>query len=109
MVSQTGDMPFTVLMDNVLNGKIRIPDFQRAVVWDGEDVETLLDSVIQEYPIGLLLLWESCDNLKERDPLDLKLQQNSKMPKLWLLDGQQRLISLVGSFSNKLILGKKKC
>jgi hypothetical protein len=77
------------------------------MVWDAEGVETLLDSVVQEYPIGLLLLWESYDNLKERDPLDLKLPQNSKIPKLWLLDGQQRLVSLSGAFTNRLKLGKK--
>ena len=107
MATTTGEQSFLSLMDELIQGTIRIPEFQRAFVWTAEDVELLLDSVMHEYPIGLFLIWKSKDSLKEKDPLGLKLKPRTDSEiKHWLLDGQQRLISLVGAFNNNLRLGR---
>lgn len=57
---------------------VRIPRFQRPLVWSQEKRESLIKSVLQGFPIGTLLLWQ--------DPAD---------PSSFLLvDGQQRSATL---------------
>jgi hypothetical protein len=103
------DLP--TLTEYILTGQIRIPEFQRPIIWQAEDVENVLDSVNEGYPIGFFLFWTSRENLKERTPhpLQLKLRKIKKNEtKLWLLDGQQRATAIIGSFTDNLFLGKGK-
>lgn len=96
------------LEENIVDGYIRIPEFQRPIVWQSDAVEELLDSIVEAYPIGFFLIWESIEELNERNPFHLDLQKRQKgQTKLWLLDGQQRTVALVGSFTDKLYLGRK--
>lgn len=98
-------IPFTTLLDEIKSGEIRIPEFQRASVWSSEDVETLLDSIKEEYPIGIFLIWQTKESMKERDPLNLNLPVLPEGAiRKYLLDGQQRTIALVGSFIGNLPL-----
>lgn len=58
--------------------QVRIPSFQRPLVWNQSKREALIKSVLEGFPIGSLLLW--------RDPQD---------PESYLLvDGQQRSATL---------------
>lgn len=103
------DLP--TLTEYVLTGQIRIPEFQRPIIWQAEDVEDVLDSINEGYPIGFFLFWTSRENLRERTPhpLHLKLRKLKKNEnKLWLLDGQQRATAITGSFTDNLFLGKGK-
>jgi hypothetical protein len=103
------DLP--TLNEYILTGQIRIPEFQRSIIWQAEDVENVLDSINEGYPIGFFLFWTSRESLKERtpQPLQLKLRKIKKNEaKLWLLDGQQRATALIGSFTDNLFLGKGK-
>ena len=82
------------LVRDVLSGYIRIPDFQRKFHWRWEDVNRLMDSIVRGYPIGSLLLWERPapeDTLKIGA---LEIEAPSLDEALWVIDGQQRLISL---------------
>jgi hypothetical protein len=87
-------------MDDVFNGKIVLPDFQRSFIWEPEDVRELLVSVLGDYFIGSILLLEQ---LKDESIFALRLiegleKANSKaeiqsIVKI-LLDGQQRISAL---------------
>ncbi len=103
------DLP--TLNEYILRGQIRIPEFQRPIIWNAEAVENLLDSINEGYPVGFFLFWTSHESLKERTPHPLQL----KLPKIkqgeekyWLLDGQQRATAIIGSFTDNLYLGKGK-
>lgn len=37
---------------------LRIPTIQRQFVWDSEDVRDLIDSIVNGYPVGAIIIWE---------------------------------------------------
>jgi len=98
------------LIQDFGEGNIGIPEIQRDVVWDSEQVKGLVDSINQGYPCGSLILWEP----RERDaglvrsmlrPERLQQFQN-RLPQYFLLDGQQRLTSLASVLLERSILRK---
>lgn len=98
------------LISQIKKGIIRIPDFQRDYVWAIDDVDDLLKSVWEGYPLGSILFWRTQEKLQERDPLDLKLPEpQHKAEKLYLLDGQQRLVTLYSLLVKGFVeIGKRK-
>lgn len=87
------------LVAAALEERIRIPQFQRPLRWQWEDVRRLFDSIIKGYPIGNLLLWkrlapEANVNL---GALHFKARQFDEG--WWVVDGQQRLTSLANALS----------
>ncbi|MEU6014495.1 DUF262 domain-containing protein [Streptomyces sp. NPDC047515] len=91
--------PITSLASRVLNGDIVLPKFQRAFVWTPQQILYLLDSVRRNYPIGSLLMWRTTAKLAsghEIAGLDT-VPQHEGAPVHYVLDGQQRLASLVGA------------
>lgn len=91
--------PLEDIVGEVLEGRVRIPDFQRRFKWQWEDVRRLFDSIVRGYPIGSLLLWSR--PAKEADlvlgALELKAPESEEA--LWVVDGQQRLTSLANALS----------
>ena len=87
------------LLALVREGKVRVPRFQRPLRWTGKDVERLFDSIYKGYPVGTLLFWvrEAEAEHVRLGPvtIDAPAQQEAN----WVVDGQQRLTSLVGSFA----------
>lgn len=47
------------LVERIVAGKIRVPRFQRPFVWRQPDLLQLLDSVLQGFPIGSILIWDT--------------------------------------------------
>lgn len=47
------------LLKRIEDGDIKIPAFQRAFVWNQGQVIELLDSIVNDFPIGSVLLWNS--------------------------------------------------
>lgn len=92
------------LLNNAAIGAVVIPDFQRDFVWERKQIEELLNSVINNYFIGSLLLLESSiDNLRFAPRFIRGVDQNvigSQKPTTlkYVLDGQQRITSLFYSF-----------
>lgn len=100
---------FASLISDIKKGNIRIPNFQRKYIWQPDQVLELLDSVWNGYPIGSILVWETTEKLDEHNPLKLRLEELSKgKRKQYLLDGQQRLVTLYEVIHNILELGKKR-
>ncbi|MFV2196694.1 DUF262 domain-containing protein [Nocardiopsis sp. LOL_012] len=80
-------------------GRVRIPQFQRSYRWDARDAERLFDSILRGYPIGNLLLWRKPAPAAIVNFGELRLQVPAARDALWVVDGQQRLTTLVGALS----------
>jgi hypothetical protein len=97
-----------------------LPAIQREFVWPTSKIENLFDSLLREYPIGTLLLWEIEDpaihkefafyglirDFDVRKPHNAAVGLENKRRITAVLDGQQRitalLIGLLGSHREKL-------
>lgn len=95
------------LVRRINDGDIKVPAFQRGYVWKQEQIIDLLESVVSEFPIGSILLWEvtSGDKLKSaRNIAGYKSPDKpDEYPIHYVLDGQQRLSSIFAVFSDKLV------
>ncbi len=92
-------VPMARLADRVLTGEIVLPKYQRAFVWGSQQVLELLDSVLRDYPIGSLLLWETTEQLASEQTvagLAVEPPRPGRMIR-YILDGQQRLASVLGA------------
>lgn len=92
------------VLDQVLDGRIRVPEFQRGFVWDPDRVSYLMDSIYKGYPFGSVLLWRTKEQLKHErklGPFELP-EKDPDLPVDYLLDGQQRITSIFGVFQNSL-------
>ena len=94
----TTQKPVTDLVREFADGDLAIPEIQRDFVWKPEQVKKLIGSIFSQFPCGSLIFWEP----REKDahlvksmirPERLK-QYDGKLPKYFLLDGQQRLTAL---------------
>ena len=86
------------LVEQAYEGKICLPNFQRDFVWTREEVADLVRSIVRGYFIGSLLLLR-CDPANPPfTPVYLrgaKPSYQEPRPELLVLDGQQRLSSLI--------------
>jgi uncharacterized protein with ParB-like and HNH nuclease domain len=91
------------LINRINSGDIRIPAFQRAYVWKQNQILDLLDSIVKNYPIGSVLLWNTVERLKHtRNIAGYKIPDNAiEYPVNYVLDGQQRISSIYATFSDK--------
>ncbi|MFC3838278.1 GmrSD restriction endonuclease domain-containing protein [Paracoccus rhizosphaerae] len=55
---------YSTLINNIENGEVKIPQFQRDFVWTIQRSAALLDSVIKGYPIGTFIFWVTKDSLR---------------------------------------------
>jgi hypothetical protein len=78
-------------------GRIRVPPFQRAFKWEREDVEKLIDSVWRGYPIGTFLLWSKKGPAGPVKLGDLTFEVHEQGDAWFVVDGQQRIVSLVST------------
>src|SRR5205814_5361043 len=93
------------LVDDFESGSIAIPEIQREVVWDGDQVKSLIDSIDKGFPCGCLIFWEP----RERDKNLVRTmirpermaQFDGKTPRYFLLDGQQRVTALASVTLNR--------
>ena len=84
------------LMKRAKEGRLRVPRFQREYVWRRLDIVDLFDSIARQYPIGTLFLWGAQPVPSSRPSIG-PLRLPDYKGETWLvLDGQQRLTTLVG-------------
>lgn len=73
-----------------------IPSIQRDFVWEVDQVRELVESIISNYPIGSIILWETSGVVPASKLYDGDGQKvEKKAEKRYVIDGQQRLTSLV--------------
>lgn len=87
----TTSIPVSALIENIDLGKIGLPELQRPFVWPNVNVRNLLDSLYRGYPAGFLLFWETGAEAGLRG---IGTKNQTAVPKLAIVDGQQRLTSL---------------
>ena len=86
------------LVEQAHEGKVCLPNFQRDFVWTREEVADLVRSIVRGYFIGSLLLLRCDANNPPFAPIFLRgsnPQRREPRPELLVLDGQQRLSSLI--------------
>ena len=95
------------LLQKFESKEIRLPELQRKYVWKKTQIKQLLDSIYKDYPTGSILLWETDKEVIERDSA-VTLQTKSEFSKKYLLlDGQQRLTSLLAVLNGNTIKVRK--
>ncbi|MFD3734776.1 DUF262 domain-containing protein [Streptomyces sp. NPDC058632] len=87
------------LVEWALSGRIRIPRFQRSYRWEASDSERLFDSILRGYPIGNLLMWRKPAPAAEITLGELRFDAPERSDALWVVDGQQRLTTLIGALT----------
>ncbi|HIE10875.1 MAG TPA: DUF262 domain-containing protein [Kiritimatiellae bacterium] len=91
------------LLEDIAIGEIGLPDIQRPFVWDTSRVRDLFDSMYRGYPIGTLLFWENGYPGEHRV---IGVDGKQKVPRLLIVDGQQRLTALYAVMKGVPIVGK---
>lgn len=93
------------LIGDIKSGKLRLPEMQRRYVWRAPQVCALLDSLYWGYPSGSLLTWETDGNSPTRE---FAVAQQSAASEKLLLDGQQRLTSLLAVINGEPVKVRKR-
>ncbi len=83
------------LLKLVQRGKVRVPRFQRGMRWEESDRIDLLDSIRRGYPVGTLLFWRRPAPAAVVTLGRMSVAADSVPDALWVVDGQQRLTTLV--------------
>lgn len=91
---QKTDISVRELVDKVQRGELALPEMQRRYVWPATRVRDLLDSLYRGYPSGTILVWETDEDIEQRELAVRSTKAPTTSQKLLLLDGQQRITSL---------------
>lgn len=102
------DITIRTLVDKVISGEIRLPEMQRRYVWRAVKVRDLMDSLYRDYPSGTILVWESDQDIHQRNIQVNSSKKSAFSSSLLLLDGQQRLTSLTAILTGEPILVRNK-
>lgn len=89
------------LLQDITEGRLLYPKFQRPLIWDTQDKLSLLESIRIGTPIGSVLLWKSktaipCHASFEGFALGYPIEGNDNF---YILDGLQRLSTLYMALS----------
>lgn len=74
---------------------LRIPVVQREFEWQEEDIKALIDSITRSYPVGTIIIWESYEKFPNSKVVGANVKDDQDGPFRYVIDGQQRLISLL--------------
>lgn len=84
------------LIEEIKQGKLQLPDFQRGWVWDDNHIQSLLASIARSFPVGAVMLLKTGSDIRfQVRPIEnVKFEDATPEPDRLILDGQQRLTSL---------------
>ncbi|MDE1211538.1 DUF262 domain-containing protein [Vibrio aestuarianus] len=114
--------PITIktAIENIRKRHYLLPSIQREFVWDTDQIETLFDSLMRDYPISTFLFWkvdknkikdfqfyEFLNKYHEKDNRhNRKAEPSNEEDIIALLDGQQRMtsmyVALTGTYAKKM-------
>lgn len=91
----------TKILDDLRQGIIQVPPFQREFVWERARIRDLFDSIKNNYPIGSVLFWKPLERKEwgSKQIGSYQLPENDGQ-QVYVLDGYQRLSSLFGCLTN---------
>jgi len=108
-------MNIVSLLNQINSKDIVLPAIQRDFVWSEAKIQKLMDSILRGYPIGIVLMWETYDDIQYREFENVYknttkasfLDNGSKRKLKLVLDGQQRLqslyLALYGQYKGKYL------
>ena len=83
------------ILKDIHDGKIQLPEFQRGWIWDDQRIRSLIASVSQGYPMGVVTLMKyNAASLKFGYRQLNGVEHKGKSVDYLILDGQQRLTSI---------------
>ena len=104
------------LLNRIKSEEIVLPAIQRDFVWNQNQIYMLMDSILRGYPIGIVLMWETYNDLQYRlfdqsarsaEPRSEFLDNTNNRRLKIVLDGQQRLqslyVALYGTYEGKFL------
>lgn len=88
--------PLLDILRDIKSGEIQLPDFQRDWVWEDFQVRRALASVSKAFPIGSMMMLQKGNHPLQFKPrlIENVVLPKPPLPKLLILDGQQRLTTL---------------
>lgn len=86
----------STILDQIDNGSVLLPEFQRGYVWNRDQVRGLMRSLYRGYPVGTLLIWEAAAGAAS-----VRGNTTGTRTRELLLDGQQRITTLYGIVRGK--------
>ncbi len=89
------------LIEDIDIGEIGLPDIQRPFVWTTAKVRDLFDSMYKGFPVGYLLFWINSLN---GNPRQIGIDTKQKVPRLLIVDGQQRLTALYAVLKGRNVI-----
>ena len=89
------------VLDSIDRGEYILPDFQRKYCWNLEMCRKLLLSIISGKHIGGIFIWETKDRVKAKKIGDDNAEVSYGYTNKYLIDGQQRMVSITLSFQGK--------
>ena len=99
------------VVKSIKNDEFRLPSIQRSFVWEPEQICKLMDSIMNDYPIGSFLVWAPPSTMKIRTrkfiqeyKTGMRLiseEDTTQTSRHLVLDGQQRLQSVYMGFLGK--------
>jgi len=87
----------SALLKDIYEGVLKIPRFQRSLVWRRQQQRELLCSIYEGLPIGALLVWNTrLDNINTYDHIGPFIIEKAPISasNIYLMDGLQRLSTL---------------
>ena len=87
------EMSVAELVGMMERGQLQLPEMQRRYVWRSTRVRDLLDSLYRGYPSGVILTWQTLEEV-DRNEFAVETGKEAFGRPMLLLDGQQRLTSL---------------
>ena len=95
------EIKISELVNKVQRGELKLPEMQRRYIWPATRVRDLLDSLYRSYPSGTILVWETDEDVKDRELAVKSTKNPTTSQRLLLLDGQQRVTSLSAILSGE--------
>ena len=96
------DTKLSDILQQIDEGIIQLPDFQRGWVWDDLHLRGLIASLSNSYPIGALMFLDNSNpNIHFKSRLFENAENDNARPSKLVLDGQQRLTSIYCALYNR--------
>ena len=104
-VFSTTNIQIDLMVQEIQQGTIRLPDLQRPFVWERARVRDLFDSLYQGYPAGYFLFWRTNSSVDSHGigSSAATTQGQNRM----IVDGQQRLTSVFAVMTGTKVLNEK--